>query len=92
MWEIWIEKYSLKLQAYWKTFDNINKAREESLSRMGRNNPRIVLRNYLAEIAIKAASKDNFSVSQRLLEKLQTPFSNDEPFQKIEIILPVRFP
>lgn len=41
---------------------------------MLRTNPRIVLRNHLAEIAIRRAREGDFSEVQRLLKALQAPF------------------
>jgi uncharacterized protein YdiU (UPF0061 family) len=38
-------------------------------------NPKFVLRNYLAQIAIEKAQNDDFSEVKRLLAVLQDPFS-----------------
>lgn len=90
LWDIWISKYSLKLASRWATFANENEARAESLRRMAGNNPRIVLRNYLAELAIRAATKGDFSLARRLLEKLETPFSDDDVVA--QVVLPPCLP
>ena len=45
--------------------------------RMQAVNPRVVLRNHLAELAIRRAKLGDFSEVQRLLGALETPFADD---------------
>jgi uncharacterized protein YdiU (UPF0061 family) len=57
-------------------------AREGSLDaerreRMNRRNPRYVLRNYLAQVAIEAAQRKDFSEVRRLCAVLRKPFDAD---------------
>jgi uncharacterized protein YdiU (UPF0061 family) len=47
---------------------------EERRQRMNRTNPKYVLRNYLAQIAIEKAQQKDFSEIDRLLAILQNPF------------------
>jgi len=49
--------------------------RAADLAQMRRANPRIVLRNHLAEVAIRRASAGDFSEVQRLLLALQQPYT-----------------
>ncbi len=49
-------------------------------------NPAVVLRNHLAEGAIRAARVGDFSETQRLLQALQRPF--DEPMQASDAAFP----
>ena len=56
-----------------KGIEEANKARR---TRMNRVNPKYVLRNYLAEEAIQAAEKDDFSKVDTLLELLLNPFDD----------------
>ncbi len=51
---------------------------EERCDRMNRVNPKYVLRNYLAQIAIEKAQHKDFSEVDRLFTLLQTPFA-DQP-------------
>lgn len=44
---------------------------------MNTTNPRFILRNYIAQNAIDAAEKGDFSEVRRVLEILQTPYSED---------------
>ena len=50
----------------------------ERAARMNRVNPKFVLRNHLAEVAIAAARKDDFSETARLLTVLSRPY-DDQP-------------
>jgi serine/tyrosine/threonine adenylyltransferase len=62
-------------------------AREaEPQALMLRSNPAVVLRNHLAETAIRAAEGGDFSEVQRLLKVLSTPF--DEPERALDAALP----
>jgi len=45
-------------------------------------NPRYVLRNWMAESAIKKAEKDDFSEVQFLLKVLQSPYTINEEAEK----------
>ena len=51
---------------------------EERCDRMNRVNPKYVLRNYLAQVAIEKAQQKDFSEIDRLFTVLQDPF-NDQP-------------
>lgn len=53
---------------------------------MLRSNPAVVLRNHLAETAIRTAQEGDFSEVQRLLKVLSTPF--DEPERASDAALP----
>lgn len=46
----------------------------ERLARMDRTNPKYILRNYMAQIAIEKAEQGDFSEVDRLLHLLHTPF------------------
>ena len=54
---------------------------------MNRVNPRFVLRNYLAQIAIDKAQKKDFSEVATLLAILQRPF-DDQPEHEAYAALP----
>ncbi|MFH1156708.1 MAG: YdiU family protein [Pseudomonadota bacterium] len=42
-------------------------------------NPKVVLRNYLAQMAIDRAEQDDFSMIHRLLERMRRPYDDMEP-------------
>jgi len=45
---------------------------------MNQNNPKFILRNYLAQNAIELAEKGDYSEVQRLLKVLSDPYSEDQ--------------
>lgn len=53
------------------------KVHQERVRAMKSNNPRFVLRNYIAQRAIQSAEKGDFSVVQSILKRLETPYSDD---------------
>ena len=65
--DAWAQRYSARLQAE-ASVD------AERAARMARANPKFVLRNHLAETAIRQAQAGDFSDVERLLKVLQSPF------------------
>jgi len=63
----WAARYAERLRA--EVSNDTNRA-----ARMDRVNPKFVLRNHLAESAIRLAQRGDFSEVQRLLAVLQQPF------------------
>ena len=63
----WAGRYAERLRA--EASNDIARA-----ARMDRVNPKFVLRNHLAESAIRSAQQGDFSEVQRLLDVLQQPF------------------
>jgi len=63
----WLQRYEarLKVEAM---------PRDERIARMNRANPKYVLRNYLAQQAIDAATQGDGSQIERLLHVLETPY------------------
>ncbi|KAI7802520.1 selenoprotein O [Triplophysa rosa] len=49
---------------------------------MNNTNPRVVLRNYIAQNAIEAAENGDFSEVQRVLKVLEKPFSVQEGLEQ----------
>ena len=68
--DAWAQRYRSRLQA--ETSDDAQRA-----ARMNRVNPKVVLRNHLAEVAIERARDGDFSEVQRLLAVLQRPYDED---------------
>lgn len=67
----WAARYRERLRAE-------NSRDDERREQMNRVNPKYVLRNYLAQIAIEKAQQKDFSEIDRLFTLLQDPF-NDQP-------------
>ncbi|MES3014982.1 MAG: YdiU family protein [Pseudomonadota bacterium] len=69
--DAWAQRYTERL------------ARESSIDgdralRMNRVNPKFILRNHLAEVAIRDAQAGDFAETQRLLKVLQHPFDEQD--------------
>lgn len=75
----WLQRYRERLQAE----QSIDAQRN---SQMLATNPAVVLRNHLAEGAIRAAQAGDFSETERLLKVLQNPFL--EPERAADAALP----
>ena len=71
----WAERYRARLAAE-------GSVDTERMARMGRVNPKYVLRNYLAEAAIrKAADERDYSEIERLMRLLARPFDEQSEMQ-----------
>ncbi|MCL4114382.1 UNVERIFIED_CONTAM: hypothetical protein GTU68_052318 [Idotea baltica] len=71
----WFMKYSLRLQ---KESSN-NEWRKTSMDKI---NPKYVLRNYMAQLAIDEAEKGQFNLVGELFELLKTPYDEQPSMQK----------
>lgn len=73
--DAWAERYRARLRAE----DSVDQARAQ---RMNRVNPKYILRNHLAEVAIRAARSDphDFAEVARLLKVLQQPYDEQPEF------------
>ena len=73
-WFIDREKFSAWSARYVERLHAEASVDAERAERMDRVNPKFVLRNHLAESAIRLAQRGDFSEVQRLLAVLQQPF------------------
>lgn len=69
----WFLAYSERLQK--NTFSH-----EEKVELMNRTNPKYILRNYLAQVAIEKAEQGDYSEIERLLEVMKNPYSEQESY------------
>ncbi|MFM2449701.1 MAG: hypothetical protein RIS44_2151 [Pseudomonadota bacterium] len=69
----WCQRYQQRLQ------DELSKDAERAI-RMNARNPRYVLRNHLAEVAIRQAQAGDFSEIERLRQVLARPFDEQPAF------------
>lgn len=74
-WENWFKRYILRLQK--ETVSD-----EQRKEAMNAVNPKYVLRNYMAQLAIDAANNDDFSVVAELHELLKNPYNEQPQFEK----------
>jgi uncharacterized protein YdiU (UPF0061 family) len=67
----WLRQYQQRLQLE-------NSTDLERRSRMNKVNPKYVLRNYLAQLAIDKAEQNDFSLVNELLDLLRNPYDEQE--------------
>uniref|UniRef100_A0A3Q2PDJ9 Selenoprotein O n=1 Tax=Fundulus heteroclitus TaxID=8078 RepID=A0A3Q2PDJ9_FUNHE len=75
-WTSWITLYRKRLARELEGQSDVQAVREERARVMNGTNPRVVLRNYIAQNAIEAAENGDFSEVQRVLKVLEKPFSS----------------
>jgi len=74
-WVTWMEKYMERLNL--ETISD-----EERKSQMNRVNPKYVLRNYMAQLAIDEAEKGNYSTIEELHNLLKKPYDEQVEHEK----------
>uniref|UniRef100_A0A673BG91 Selenoprotein O n=2 Tax=Sphaeramia orbicularis TaxID=375764 RepID=A0A673BG91_9TELE len=74
-WTSWITRYRKRLGRELEGQSDIQAVQDERVKVMDSTNPRVVLRNYIAQNAIEAAENGDFSEVQRVLKVLEKPFS-----------------
>lgn len=76
-WTAWITRYRKRLGRELEGLsDAVQAVQDERVKVMDSTNPRVVLRNYIAQNAIEAAENGDFSEVQRVLKVLEKPFSS----------------
>ncbi len=70
-WNNWFVRYASRLQKE----TTIDEARKEQMNTV---NPKYVLRNYMAQLAIDAADKGDYSLIDELFQLLKNPY-NEQP-------------
>ena len=74
-WLVWFENYTIRLK-----HENVSGAIKEQ--RMNAINPKYVLRNYMAQLAIDAAEKGDYSIVKELADLLQQPYTEQPDSEK----------
>ena len=69
-WNIWLEKWWIRVKG--------NPNREK----MNSSNPKYVLRNWMAQLAIDAAEKEDFTVALELHQMLKKPYSEQPEYEE----------
>uniref|UniRef100_A0A665V301 Selenoprotein O n=1 Tax=Echeneis naucrates TaxID=173247 RepID=A0A665V301_ECHNA len=75
-WTRWIARYRKRLAHELDAQSDVQAVQQERVRVMDSTNPRVVLRNYIAQNAIEAAENGDFSEVQRVLKVLEKPFSS----------------
>ena len=70
LWNDWLQKW-------WKRVKN-NPDREKMKS----SNPKYVFRNWMAQLAIEAAEKEDFSIAEEIHELLKRPYDEQPQFEE----------
>lgn len=65
-----------------------NWTKSERLASMKRSNPKIILRNYLAQQAIEQAEQGDFSLFLQYVEALKTPYEDNAEHQHFSVTPP----
>ena len=68
-WNVWLKKWWIRVKGV------------PDREKMNRANPKYVLRNWMAQLAIDAAEKDDYSVSLELYELLKRPYDEQSKFE-----------
>ena len=74
-WRSWFEQYILRL----KKESIEGNVRKESMDKV---NPKYVLRNYMAQLAIDEADKGEYALIDELYQMLKDPYSEQAQYQK----------
>jgi uncharacterized protein YdiU (UPF0061 family) len=74
-WQLWFESYAFRLQK--ETLSYV-----ERMEKMNSINPKYVLRNYMAQLAIDAADQADYSIIFELYELLKKPYAEQPDHQK----------
>ena len=74
-WKNWFVDYQKHLQAESLTD-------EQRKAQMNQVNPKYVLRNYMAQLAIDAADKGDYSIIEELYELLKNPYAEQKEKEK----------
>jgi serine/tyrosine/threonine adenylyltransferase len=74
-WEKWITNYIERINLE----EVSNEIRKQNMDRI---NPKYVLRNYMAQIAIDAANKEDYSIINELHTVLKRPYDEQPEFEK----------
>uniref|UniRef100_A0A8C9UMV6 Selenoprotein O n=1 Tax=Spermophilus dauricus TaxID=99837 RepID=A0A8C9UMV6_SPEDA len=76
-WADWLQEYRVRLERDMEGAGDVVAWQAERVRVMKANNPKYVLRNYIAQRAIEAAEKGDFSEVQRVLKLLESPYHSD---------------
>jgi uncharacterized protein YdiU (UPF0061 family) len=79
--DAWLSQWRARLQVE-------DSAQADRQTRMTAVNPKFILRNYLAEQAIKAASEGDFSEIESLLKCLRLPYDEQAHFERYAALPP----
>lgn len=77
-WADWLRDYRARLRKDREAAGDAQAWQEERVRLMRAHNPKYVLRNHIAQGAIEAAERDDFSEVRRVLRLLETPYCAED--------------
>ncbi|NXG07277.1 SELO protein, partial [Sakesphorus luctuosus] len=83
-WKEWLEKYRVRLQKEIESVGDADAWNTDRVKVMNSNNPKYILRNYIAQNAIEAAENGDFSEVRNVLKLLEHPFQEAEDFREVK--------
>lgn len=75
VWKDWLERYAKQIKSENKDF-------AERIASMNKVNPKYVLRNYMAQLAIDKADEGDYSLVDELYELLKNPYDEQPEMEK----------
>lgn len=91
-WEEWLKKYSARLEKEQENAEDGGTLLGERKKIMNANNPTYILRNYIAQNAIDAAEKGDFTEVRRVLKMLENPYEGNESLYEVPGPIPEEEP
>lgn len=82
-WEEWLKKYCARLEKEQENAEDGGTLLAEREKIMNANNPTHILRNYIAQNAIDAAEKGDFTEVRRVLKMLENPYEENESLYEV---------
>lgn len=74
-WMSWLNDYAIRLKGE-------KRSKEDRVKAMNAVNPKYVLRNYMAQLAIEAAEKEDYSLIDELYQLLLHPYKDQPKMEK----------
>uniref|UniRef100_K7EE50 Selenoprotein O n=2 Tax=Ornithorhynchus anatinus TaxID=9258 RepID=K7EE50_ORNAN len=78
LWEQWLEKYRARLQKEVESVGGAESWAEQRVKTMNSNNPKFILRNYIAQNAIEDAENGDFREVRKVAKLLEHPYREEE--------------
>ncbi|CAM4476943.1 unnamed protein product [Lepidochelys olivacea] len=83
-WKEWLQKYRVRLEKEIESISNADVWNAERVKIMNSNNPKYILRNYIAQNAIEAAENGDFTEVREVLKCLENPFEETEGLAAVQ--------
>ncbi|XP_056429717.1 protein adenylyltransferase SelO, mitochondrial isoform X2 [Hyla sarda] len=87
-WKEWLQKYSARIKKEEENAGDGGNFLAKRQKIMNSNNPKHILRNYIAQNAINAAEKGDFTEVRRVLTMLENPYEEGDSFYEVSETLP----